>query len=325
MKNILLVGGLGYIGTVIAEYLIKKNYNVRIVDNLIYNNSSLLNIFLKKFPEIDVVNKDICNIENYKSIFEGMDGLVFLAGLVGDPITKLYPELSVRINRDATKHLIDSIKISNIKRFIFISTCSNYGLIKDDEIANEEHVLNPISIYAKLKTEIEDYVINGNKKKFSCTVLRFATAFGYSHRMRLDLTVNEFIYEMVFNKKLSIYDPDTWRPYCHVKDFARLIELVLNSDEFLIDKQVFNAGSDKNNFTKRQLANLILNHIADCEIEYKSAGNDPRNYKVDFSKVKKILNFQTNYNLSDCLPDLIEKIKNTKFLDKFHYGNYIIK
>lgn len=325
MKNILLIGGAGYIGTVIAEYLIKKNYKVKIIDNFIYNNSNLLNDFFKKFPQINLVNKDICNIDNYKPILEGIDALVFLAGLVGDPITKAYPELSMRINRDATKNLIDSISQSEVKKFIFISTCSNYGLINDDEIANEEHILNPISLYAKLKTEIEYYLINDSKKNFSSTILRFATAFGLSYRMRFDLTINEFIYEMIFNKKISIYDPDTWRPYCHVNDFARLIELVIKSNNSLVDRQVFNVGSDKNNFTKRQVVNLILKYITDCKIEYKQAGSDPRNYRVDFSKVNKILNFKTIYNLEDCLPELIFKIRDTVFLEKSNYGNYFIK
>ena len=200
MKNILLIGGAGYIGTVISEYLVKKNYRVKIIDNLIYKNHKILEDFFKMYPEINFVNQDICKIEDFRDILKDIDGVVLLAGLVGDPITKKYPELSIKINRDATKSLIKSIASCGIEKFIFVSTCSNYGLLNNNDLADENYILNPLSLYAKLKVEIEKYILDLNYKEFCPTILRFATAFGYSYRMRLDLTINEFIYEMNLNK-----------------------------------------------------------------------------------------------------------------------------
>ena len=142
--------------------------------------------------------------------------------------------------------------------------------------------------------------------------------------MRFDLTINEFIYELLINKKLLVYDPDTWRPYCHVNDFARLIEKVLRSDKNLIKNEIFNAGSDINNFTKRQIVEIISRSIKDCDIMFKEHGVDPRNYRVDFSKIKKVLNFHPNYNVEDYMSKLVETIKNTKYLSKSTYGNYEI-
>ena len=322
MKRVLVIGGAGYIGTVVANYLVQNNYKVKILDNLIYGNDFIQN---QKFlsDDIEFIKKDMLNISKNDSIFKNIDAVILLAGLVGDPITKKYPDLSIKINRDGCKSVIDATAAAGIDRFIFISTCSNYGLIDCKDIADENYVLKPVSLYAKLKVEIENYILqkSGN---LCTTILRFATAFGESPRMRFDLTINEFIYELLINKKLLVYDPDTWRPYCHVNDFARLIEKVLRSDKILIKNEIFNAGSDINNFTKRQIVEIISRSIKDCDIMYKEHGVDPRNYKVDFSKIKKVLNFHPNYNVEDYMSKLVETIKNTKYLSKSTYGNYEI-
>ncbi len=322
MKRVLVIGGAGYIGTVVANYLVQNNYKVKILDNLIYGNDFIQNqTFLS--DDIEFIKKDMLNISKNDSIFKNIDAVILLAGLVGDPITKKYPDLSIKINRDGCKSVIDATLAAGIDRFIFISTCSNYGLIDSKDIADENYVLKPISLYAKLKVEIENYILqkSGN---LCTTILRFATAFGESPRMRFDLTINEFIYELLINKKLLVYDPDTWRPYCHVNDFARLIEKVLRSEKILIKNEIFNAGSDINNFTKRQIVEIISRSIKDCDIMYKEHGVDPRNYRVDFSKIKKVLNFHPNYNVEDYMSKLVETIKNTKYLSKSTYGNYEI-
>ena len=322
MKNILVIGGAGYIGTVVANYLVQNNYKVKILDNLIYGDDFIQN---QTFPSdhIEFIKKDMSDISKNDNIFKNIDAVILLAGLVGDPITKKYPDLSIKINRDGCKSVIDAIAAAGIERFIFISTCSNYGLIDSKDIADENYILKPISLYAKLKVEIENYILQ-KSGKLCTTILRFATAFGESPRMRFDLTINEFIYELLNNKKLLVYDPDTWRPYCHVNDFAILIEKVLRSDETLIKNEIFNAGSDINNFTKRQIVDIILRSIKDCDIAYKEHGVDPRNYRVNFSKIKKVLNFRPNYNVEDYMSKLVQIIKNTKYSNKSNYGNYKI-
>ena len=199
MKKILLIGGAGYIGTVVAKYLLDREFDVKIYDNLIYNSDTSKE-FLKKNKNIQFINGDILQIFNKKDIFDGIDVVVLLAGLVGDPITKKYPDLSIKINTDGNKLVINEAIKTGIKKFIYISTCSNYGLIPDNHEADENYKLNPISSYAKSKVEIESYLLNKETENFSPTVLRFATAFGISPRMRLDLTINEFIFEMLHKK-----------------------------------------------------------------------------------------------------------------------------
>lgn len=324
MKKILLIGGAGYIGTVVAKYLLDRKFDVKIYDNLIYNSNSSKE-FLEKHKNIHFVNGDILQIVNKKGIFNDIDVVVLLAGLVGDPITKKYPDLSIRINTDGNKLVINESISSGIKKFIYISTCSNYGLIPDNHEADENYKLNPISSYAKSKVEIESYLLNKETENFSPTILRFATAFGISPRMRLDLTINEFIYEMVHKKELLVYDPDTWRPYCHVLDFARLIHNVINNENRNIKGQIFNAGSNKNNFTKRQIVELISRYIKNCNVIFQEKGSDPRNYKVNFNKVNQYLNFVTKYDVEDNILNMINTIKDYKIIDKSKYGNYQIQ
>ena len=324
MKKILLIGGAGYIGTVLAKYLLDREFDVKIYDNLIYNSDTSKE-FLKKNKNIQFVNGDILQIFNKKDIFDGIDIVVLLAGLVGDPITKKYPDLSIKINTDGNKLVINEAIKTGIKKFIYISTCSNYGLIPDNHEADENYKLNPISSYAKSKVEIESYLLSKETDNFSPTVLRFATAFGISPRMRFDLTINEFIFEMLHRKELLVYDPDTWRPYCHVLDFARLILDVINDKNKNTKGEIFNAGSNKNNYTKRQIVELISKHIKNCKVTYHEKGSDPRNYKVNFDKVNQYLNFVTKYDVEDNILDMINTIKNYKITDKTKYGNYLIQ
>ena len=224
------------------------------------------------------------------------------------------------------------MKISSkykVPKIIFISTCSNYGLIKDDELAHEDYELNPLSLYARSKVIAEKHILSlQNNTKMRPTILRFATAFGLSPRMRFDLTVSEFTRDLVMGKNLLVYDADTWRPYCHVGDFARLIKMVLESPQEKISFEIFNAGGDMNNATKQTIVDMILNKIPGGNVKYKEHGSDPRNYRVSFNKVKAVLGFEPKYTVQDGINELVEAIKSHVFdhVDEninFH-GNYKI-
>ena len=244
-------------------------------------------------------------------------GIIILAGLVGDPITKKYPKESEEINHLNMKKLIKQIFKKKIQRLIFVSTCSNYGLMENNIKAKENSPLKPLSFYAKSKVNLEKFILSFKKKKFSTTptILRFATAFGLSPRMRFDLTINEFTRDIFLKKKLLVYDENTWRPYCHIKDFARLIDKVLKTKSSLINYQVFNAGSTQNNFTKKKIVNKILNYKKSKNINYLSKGKDKRNYIVDFSKLNKKLKFFTRYSVNYGIKEILNWLKTNK---KFH-------
>ena len=257
------------------------------------------------------------------------DAVVILAGLVGDPITKKYPEISEKINNKGIKKLINSCKNKKIEKLIFVSTCSNYGLSETDLPLNEEAELKPISLYAKHKVEVEKYILSlKNNQDFSPTILRFSTAFGLSPRMRFDLTINQFTKSIFCKEALEVFDSNTWRPYCHVKDFGIALEKVLEADKKITDFQVFNVGGDNNNFTKKQIVEQIFKFIPGEKVSFTEKKRDPRNYKVNFSKINKILNFKIKYNVNDGIKEMINFFKkNEKTLSMFNnlkFGNNVI-
>jgi nucleoside-diphosphate-sugar epimerase len=325
MKSILIAGGAGYIGTVLTQYLLEKDYNVTVIDNFLYKNNYSIHSFLgnKKFKFLNI---DINDSDNISKILDNISNVVILAGVVGDPITKKYPEISNKINEGGVKNFIDCCNGKGLDKVIFVSTCSNYGLIKDDELADENFVLNPLSLYAKSKVLIEKYILDlRNKVDYHPTILRFATAFGLSPRMRFDLTISEFVKELALGKELTVYDADTWRPYCHVKDFARLIFRVIEESPMKVSFEVFNAGGDDNNFTKKKIVDLILKKLPRANVKYQNFGGDPRNYRVNFAKVKKVMNFEPKYSVEYGIDELIETINNRVFDDNNDLnGNYKI-
>ena len=257
------------------------------------------------------------------------DAIVILAGLVGDPITKKYPVQSNQTNLLGMSNLIEHLSkgANKSKKVIFISTCSNYGLMPEDKLADEKSELSPLSLYAKAKVEMEKLVIDKTLAgTIHGTVLRFATAFGLSHRMRFDLTVNQFTREIALGNDLLVFDADTWRPYCHVNDFARLVDMVIQSDSSVTKGQIFNAGGDSNNYTKRGLIELLSNKLNVENVTYKNNGVDPRNYRVSFNKIKSALNFEPKYSVEDGIDEILNAIQRgfyrTDIDDNNMYGNY---
>ena len=325
MKKILIVGGEGYIGRCLSEYFLKKKFDVTSFDNCIYGQRYTNK--KKKIKNFTFIKGDILKNKDINKIVKiNYDAIIFLAGLVGDPITKKYKLLSKAINETGILKFIKKIySIENSKKFIFISTCSNYGLSKSKYLT-EKHKLKPLSLYAKSKVKIEKFILSLKKKNsFQPTILRFATAFGFSNRMRYDLTINQFVFELYKKGFIEVYDYDTWRPYCHVKDFVRLIDKVILAKSNLTSYEIFNAGSNKNNFSKKNIAYKIKNKIGGKIILLKKS-LDKRNYVVDFSKVKQVLNFKPKYTIeygiNEVLKNLkLEKEKNLKYST---FGNYKI-
>jgi len=322
-KNILLVGGTGYIGTVLYTSLIKKGYNVRSIDNQIYGK----NVFNKNFKINYNKEKNFYNLKSIENDLKNTDYVIFLAGLVGDPITAKYPKKSNLTNDKGTIKFLKFLKKFEIKKLLYISTCSNYGLSISKKKLNEKSPLKPLSLYAKSKVDIEKYLLKNKKKLgFPFNILRFSTAFGDSPRMRFDLTINQFTRDIFFNKKVMIYDPDTWRPYCHVLDFSRAIDKILSYKNNSIDFEIFNVGNDNNNYSKLAMLKLIIKVMGKGSYKILKDTKDKRNYKVDFSKIKKMLNFSTKYNLKYGIKEMVSSLKRNKTtIEKtYHMGNYEI-
>lgn len=329
MKHILLVGGAGYVGTVVTSHLLKKGYKVTVLDNFIYNNQFAVEAYYGD-PDYNLIKGDIYKDIDLEKASKGVTDVIILAGLVGDPITKKYPDQSELINEKGVQNTINFFNGKGLDKLIFISTCSNYGLIKEGELADENFALNPLSLYAKAKVANEKFL---QSKKghvdYTGIVLRFATAFGLSPRMRFDLSVSEFVRDIYFGEELLVYDEHTWRPYCHVRDFARLLETVIEAEKSKVNFEVFNAGGDANNFTKKMIVDEILQNIPDGKVMYGQNGSDPRNYKVSFNKVKTVLGFEPQFTVKQGVAELVEALRVGMYADSMsnrdRYGNYNIE
>tara|TARA_X000000950_G_scaffold283078_1_gene383171 strand:+ start:109 stop:1113 length:1005 start_codon:yes stop_codon:yes gene_type:complete len=311
VKNILVVGGSGYIGRVLIEDLIKEQNKIINLDLKIYPDQK--DKSLKNYQNENFINLDLRDTKSIKNYLSSVNSVIILAGLVGEHITKKYPLLSETINEKGITDLIDECdNYKNIKNLIFVSTCSNYGITKNQTLVSEDHELKPLSPYAKAKVKIEKYILDKKKTLYSPTILRFATAFGYSPRMRYDLTINHFCYSMFKEKKIEVYDPDTWRPYCHVKDFSRLIKKILISERNKIYKKVFNAGSNSNNFTKSGIVNLISKRLPDAKVLLKKGGVDKRDYRVSFEKIERELGFKAKFSVEDGINEILNILRDDK-------------
>jgi len=327
-RLVTIFGGGGYIGPIVAKQLLSFGYRVRIVDLFLYDTQNvMLNLF--DDPGFEVLNGDLADDSIVSKGLKEATDVVILAGLVGDPITKKYPEAHDAVNETGIRNLIDQLNGQNLQRVIFVSTCSNYGLIPEGTLADEEYELNPLSLYAKAKVGVEQKLLSlKGRVDYEATALRFATAFGLAPRMRFDLTVSQFTREMYLRRDLLVYDADTWRPYCHVQDFADVIQRVLEAPAADISFDVFNAGGDNNNFTKRMIVEAIQKHIPDASVAYQAHGSDPRNYRVNFKKIRGRLDFTPRFSVEDGIKELIRALDQNLFDDAEtranFYGNYEI-
>lgn len=307
-KNILVTGGAGYAGSHLVRLLLNSNHNVTVVDKLMFGGESLVGIW--HYPNFKFIHGDITQPDFVKKIFDEnkIDAVAHLAAIVGDPACAKQPELARKTNLDASINLLELAIGRKIERFVFASTCSNYGKMKEgDGYVNETSPLAPVSLYAELKVEVERIMLNkiGRKDGFCPTSLRFATIYGMSPRMRFDLTVNEFTKELALGRELQVFGEQFWRPYCHVYDFARAIVAVLNSDKEKVAYNVFNVGDTKENYQKKMIVDEIKKFIPKAKVKYVHKNEDPRDYRVSFEKIKNGLGF----NVSKRLQDGIEEIK----------------
>ncbi len=328
MKNILLIGGAGYVGTVLSSHFLKLGHKVTILDNFVYDHQFAIQPYLGD-PDYTFIFGDMCMQANLEQASKNITDVIILSGLVGDPITKKYPEESRAINDIGVKKCIDFFNGKGINKLVFISTCSNYGLIRENEVADENFELKPLSFYAEAKVSNELYLQSKKGKvDYTGVVLRFATAFGLSPRMRFDLSVSEFTRDIFLGQELVVFDEHTWRPYCHVRDFAQILETVLNADSCKVNFEVFNAGGDVNNFTKKMIVDEILKHVPGGKVKYGANGSDPRNYKVSFSKIRNQLGFEPKHTVQDGIKELVDALKIGLYADSLKYenkyGNYEI-
>ena len=304
-SNILVIGGAGYIGSVLTKKLVLSKYNVKVLDSLIFGRDGISDLVSNN--SVNLFVGDIRNKKIISDVLKEVDCVVHLAAIVGDPLCSKIPKAARQINELATKHIIDSCKKSGVQRFIFASTCSNYGSALGT--VNEDTPLESLSLYSETKVRSESYILDSKEENFEPCVLRFATAYGVSPRMRFDLLVQEFIRDALIDKKISIFGPNHWRPLVHVDDIASAcITAIENSSN--ISGEVYNVGDNKQNYTKKGLAELVQKHIPSSTIEITETKQDLRSYKVSFDKIRNNLNFRVLRTVEDGILEILNQINN---------------
>ena len=309
-KTILITGGAGYIGSVLVRQLLQNKYKVKVVDLLRFGGESLLEV--QSNPNFSFYPVDIRNKNKIEPLIKDVDSIVHLAAIVGDPACKQEPKLTKSINLNGSKQLYKMGNKAGCKQFIFASTCSNYGkMTNSNKYINEKSPLNPISLYAETKVSFEKFLLKQPKtNKCKPTCLRFATVYGIGPRVRFDLTVNEFTKELALGKELLIFGEQFWRPYCHVADLTRAIELIIKSKSEKVAFDIFNVGNTKENYTKKMIVNEIMKQLPKSKIRYVKKEEDPRDYKVNFDKIKNKLKYKTTKKVKDGIKEIISLVKS---------------
>jgi nucleoside-diphosphate-sugar epimerase len=306
--RVVVTGGAGYLGSVLCAKLLEAGYSVHVLDSLLYGAAPLL-------PVIGHQNFQFCrgDIRNavLSDLLDGVDAVVHLAAVVGDPACARHPDVAAEVNREASLRLIDAAEQHGVKRFIFASTCSNYGRMADTTVfAEEDHELRPVSLYAETKVAVERRLLSSEARDMCPLVLRFATLYGLSPRMRFDLTVNEFTMEMFDQRRLTVFGEQFWRPYVHVRDAAQAILDGLRAPAQAVNRQVFNIGSTKENYRKIDIVTLIQERLRPrATVDFVAKAEDPRDYRVSFAKAQRVLGLRPVYTVPKGIDEVIRALE----------------
>ncbi|MBL0153101.1 MAG: NAD(P)-dependent oxidoreductase [Chitinophagaceae bacterium] len=310
MKKVLVTGGAGYIGSVLVRILLNKGYTVRVLDSLKFGGDALYDV--AQHPAFEFMKGDVRVEADVEKALEGMDAVAHLAAIVGDPACSKFSEEANEVNWTGSVNLFEKAEKAGVKKFVFASTCSNYGKMEDpNSFVTEESELRPVSLYAELKVKFENYLLKERKDARICaTALRFSTVYGFSPRIRFDLTVNEFTRNVCMTGVQEIWGPQFNRPYCHVDDLARAVVLVIESDDAKVRANVFNVGITTENYSKRMLMEEIQKQIPDAKAIYVEKTEDPRDYRVNCDKIKNELGFTITKTVPDGIREVIKLMRS---------------
>lgn len=307
-NRVLVVGGCGYIGSVLVEKLLGQGKQVLVLDAMHFGDEPLSRV--AGHPDLTVIREDFRHVEALTRAMSGVGSVIHLGGLVGDPACAVDPDLTIDMNLTATKLVGEIAKACGVRRFIFASSCSVYGAC--DDIVDERSPFNPQSLYAQTKVASEAVLAPLNDRDFAVTCLRFATVYGISGRARFDLVVNLLCAKAVRDGVITVFGPDQWRPFVHVEDVARAIAITLEAPIDLVAGDVFNVGSDAQNYTLGQVAELINGQVPEAEITLDLDFADTRNYHVSFDKIRTRLGFEPNWNLGRGISQVIAVVRSNR-------------
>jgi len=312
--NILITGGGGYVGCELSKSLLDEGHNITSLDLYLYGEDVMPNN-----SNLNLVKGDIRDSNLLKKIFKNQDVVIHLACISNDPSFELNPDLGKSINLDAFEPMVKIAKDMGVKRFIYASSSSVYG-IKNEQNVHEEMSLEPLTDYSKFKAMCEDTLLKYKSSDFEVVVIRPATVCGYSKRQRLDVVVN-ILTNLAYNKgEITVLGGEQLRPNIHIKDMIQAYKTTISADSSLVNGQIFNAGYE--NIKVNDIANLVKKNIGDNVKIIKKKSNDDRSYHISSEKIKRVLNFSSSFTIEDAIKDLKKAFDSKLLIDPLNNIKY---
>jgi nucleoside-diphosphate-sugar epimerase len=311
--RVLLTGGAGYVGTRVSAHLLEAGLEILVFDKLLYGAEGLASLL--DHPRFRFVAEDIRNLDALRTALSQVEVIVHMAAIVGESACQVDPNATRSINLDATERLVQLAQQTGIGRFLFVSTCSNYGVADPDVLANEDTPLRPLSLYAETKVLAERIVLQSASAQFATCVLRLGTICGLSPRMRFDLLVNDLARCAVLRKTISIHAPDAWRPFLHIREAGRVIQHCLTVPVDSVRGRVFNVVTD--NYRKWELADLARKHFPEAPLQIKDGDRDLRDYRVSSDRIRQKLGFQMTRTTEQAFLEVAAAVERGVFRDPF--------
>ena len=320
-RRVLVVGGAGFLGSVLTQKLLRYGFRVRVLDSFIYGRRSLDP--LSEDKNLEIVEGDLRNIHTCVSSLDETDAVVLLAAIVGDPASKVRPTETIETNVLAAQALASASKLHHVNRFLYASTCSVYGIGAD--LLDENAPLNPVSLYARTKIESEKIILGMGDEYFSPTILRMGTLYGYSDRMRFDLVVNTMSMKSFVDGRIQVFGGRQWRPLLGVEDAAEVYVRCLESSLQDVGNQIFNVGSDGQNFQIDEVAEIIGTSLGGIPISKDNSNLDARDYRVSFAKLNQTVGFVPRQTIESAARAIFEKLKSGAIRNpaqRIYYNHY---
>jgi nucleoside-diphosphate-sugar epimerase len=307
---VLVLGGAGYIGSILVRELLAAGRKVRVLDSLVYGGGALGDIL--GHPNLELKVGDCRKIQDVVGAVKGAQSVVLLAAIVGDPACEIDRQTTLQINYAATRMLIEVVRGNGIDRLVFASSCSVYGAT--DLVMDERSGVQPVSLYGQTKVDSEEALLEKSSNNFHPVVLRLATVFGLSYRPRFDLVVNLLTAKACKGECITVFNGTQWRPFIHVRDAARGIALALTAPLPSVSGEIFNLGDTEMNYRLLDVVEKILKLLPKTKVEHKE-NSDQRNYRVSFEKIRHRLGFACSLSLDDGIQELRHAFEKKQILD----------
>jgi nucleoside-diphosphate-sugar epimerase len=310
--RVVVLGGAGFIGSVLVRQLLEDGHHVRVFDHVFYDQTALAAV--ANHPRFAMVVGDVRHLDQVVPALVGADAVVHLAELVGDPLCAHNPVMTLEINYLATAAIVLACQYLQLTRFVYISSCSVYGASANpDTVLTEESPLSPVSLYAKLKIEAEQFILQHTRGPFAPCILRLGTVFGLSHRPRFDLVVNTLTAQAARTQTIAVFGGDQWRPHVHVSDVARAIRQALALPLATVRGQVFNIVTE--NLTIDQVATLVAEEVPGTVVTRSESVVDRRNYRVSADKARRVLGFDPQVSVREGIREVAAALRSGVIAD----------